>query len=112
MTNSDSISQKVNINSYYECFFIFLKYVYENTKNTILEKNMTFYLLQNYIRNNAVLYKITNYSKIYAEVINKISKSKFISSFFDVKIKDLKNIILKKKFSKNINQANLSQKVI
>ena len=112
LTNSDSISQKVNINSYYECFFIFLKYVYENTKNTILEKNMTFYLLQNYIRNNAVLYKITNYSKIYAEVINKISKSKFISSFFDVKIKDLKNIILKKKFSKNINQANLSQKVI
>ena len=110
MTNSDSISQKVNINSYFECFFLFLEYVYENTKNSIFEKNMTFYLLQNYIRNNEVLYNITNYSKIYAKVINKISKSDFISSFFDVKIKDLKRII-SKKFSKNIVETNLAEKV-
>lgn len=99
-TNADSISKKLNINSYYECFFLFLKYVYENTKNTLLEKNMTFYLLQNYIPKNEVLKRITNYSKIYKKVVNKISKCKFISPFFQSKINGLKRII-SKKFSRN-----------
>ena len=75
-----------------------------------LRKHKKFNILQNYIRNNEVLYNITNYSKIYAKVINKISKSDFISSFFDVKIKDLKRII-SKKFSKNIVETNLAEKV-
>lgn len=92
--NTDSISQRKKINSYFECFFIFLKYVYENTKNTILEKNMTFYLLQNFVTKNEVLYNITNYSKIYIQVVNEISKCDFISTFFQSKLKNLTNVIL------------------
>ena len=38
--NLNSVSQNVNLNFYYECLFIFLLYVYENTKNTILEKSI------------------------------------------------------------------------
>ena len=91
--NSDSISQVMKIDSYFECFFIYLKYVFENTKNTLIEKNMTFYLLQNYIKRNEVLYKISNYSKIYKEVVKQISKSDFISPFFIQKLKDLKMVL-------------------
>lgn len=98
--NSDSISKIKLINSYFECFFLFLKFVYKNTKNTILEKNMTFYLLQNYITKNEVMYNITNCSKIYMKVVNQISKSDFISPFFQSKLKDLK-IIISKLFFKN-----------
>ena len=95
--NTDSISQVKQINSYFECFFVFLKYVFENTKNTLIEKNMTFYLLQNYVTKNEVLYNITNYSNIYCKVVNEISKSDFISPFFKNKLKDLKKVILKLK---------------
>ena len=91
--NTDSISQVMKINSYFECFFLFLKYVFENTKNTLIERNMTLYLLQNYIKRNEVLYKVTHYCKIYMKVINQISKSDFISPFFQTKLKELKVII-------------------
>ena len=106
--NNDSISMNKNMNYYFENFFVFLKYIYENTKNNILEKNMTFYLLQNYVTKNEVLYKVTNYSKIYTEVINEISKCDFISKFFALKCKKLKDIISKiKKMNKNPNHFNL-----
>ena len=88
--NSDSISQSLRIDSYFRCFFLYLKYVYENTKNTLIEKNMTFYFLQNYIRKNEVLYKISNYSEIYKDVLKQIAKCEFKSPFFISKIKDLK----------------------
>jgi len=95
--NNDSISIKLQINYYYENLFLLLKYVYENTKNNLTEKKITFFLLQNYINKNEVLYKLTNYSKIYIEVINEISKSDFISDYFIKKCKQLLEIISKVK---------------
>ena len=91
----------MNLNSYFECLFIFLLYVYENTKNTILEKSMPFYLLQKYIKNNKVIKKITIYSKIYMKMIKIFSKSDFITPFFKSKLKGLKRIILKLHPNKN-----------
>ena len=64
ITNFNSTSLNVNVDSYYQCLFLFLFYVYKNTKNTILEKNMSFYLLQNYVADNNVFNKITIYSYI------------------------------------------------
>ena len=92
--NSDSISQNRQYNSYFENFFTFLKFVFENTKNTLVEKNMTFYILHNYVTRNEVLYNVTKYSKIYNKVINEISKCDFISSAFSNKLKGLKKIVL------------------
>ena len=109
LRNSNSVSQNVNLNFYYECLFIFLLYVYENTKNTILEKSMPFYLMQEYIKNK-VLKKITIYSKIYMEMIKIFSKSDFITPFFQSKIKRLKRIILKL-FSENNSTRNSSYSV-
>lgn len=81
------------MNYYFENFFIFLRFVFENTKNTLIEKNMTFYILQNYITKNEILYNITKYSKVYNKVINEISKCDFINSFYDTKLKELKKIL-------------------
>ena len=43
--NKYSVSRYINIELYLKCFFIFIKYIYENTKNNKYEKDIIFYLL-------------------------------------------------------------------
>ena len=111
-TNPDSISKEIKINSYFECFFVFLKFVFENTKNILIEKNMTFYFLHNYIKNNEILYKISNYSTIYKRVIKQISKSDFISPFFQQKLKSMELIISNLKLKKRNKVSNIAERKI
>ena len=47
--NNNSISHSVNLDSYLKCFFIFLKFIVENTKNNRYEKYMNFFVLEKYI---------------------------------------------------------------
>jgi glycosyltransferase involved in cell wall biosynthesis len=94
--NNNSISHSVNLDSYLKCFFIFLKFIVENTKSNRYEKYMNFFVLEKYINNN-ILNSIKNYSKIYEEVINSLNSTKFISSQEKNKLEILKKIILKKK---------------
>ena len=45
--NNDSVSHFMDISSYIKCFFIFIKYIYENTKDNKYEKDMISYLINN-----------------------------------------------------------------
>ena len=94
--NKNSISHSVNKDSYLKCFFIFLKYIIENTKNNKHEKYMNFFFLEKYINSDMLKY-IKNYSKIYEEVINSLNNTNFISSQEKYKLIMMKKIILKKK---------------
>ena len=67
--NKESVSHFVNLDLYLRCFFIFLKFFMEYTKNNKYEKEMIFFILREYINDNNLLYNITNYSNIYEEVI-------------------------------------------
>ena len=53
--NEESISHSLIINSYIKCFFIYLKFVLGKIKNNIYEKEMIFFLLDEYIKNNKLL---------------------------------------------------------
>ena len=54
--NRKSISHSVNKNKYFLCYFTFLKYIFENIKNNKYEKEMVYFLLDEYIKNNNILY--------------------------------------------------------
>ena len=77
--NDISVSHSVNLDSYFSCFFIFLKFIIENTKNTKYEKDIIFFILQEYIINVEIFKRIKNYLKIYEEVINSLLNIKFIN---------------------------------
>ena len=68
--NNKSVSHYVNIDLYFECFFIFLKFLIEKTKNNEYEKEINFFILKEYIPENFLIQNITKYSEIYEEVIN------------------------------------------
>ena len=95
--NDESVSHFVNSDSYLKCFFIFLKFIIENTKNNEQEKEIKYFFLKEYIYDNNILYNIINYSNIYEEVINSLINNEFISPNDLEKLKILKNIILTKK---------------
>ena len=73
---------------------------------------MTFYFLHNYIKNNEILYKISNYSTIYKRVIKQISKSDFISPFFQQKLKSMELIISNLKLKKRNKVSNIAERKI
>ena len=104
--NKNSVSHSINKNKYIIGFFIFMKFVFENIKNNKYEKDMIFFLLDEYIKINKILYNITQYFKIYEEVINLVINDKFCDLIFKNKLKKIKKklielkkrIILIKKF--------------
>ena len=56
--NKDSVSRSLNLNLYIKNYFLYLKYLIENTKNNKHEQNMIFYLLNLYIYENNLLNNI------------------------------------------------------
>ena len=78
--NDKSISHSINLDSYFSCFFTFLKFILENTKNNKYEKDINFFILQEYTGNNDILKGIKIYLKIYEEIINSLLKIRFLNS--------------------------------
>ena len=95
--NNKSVSHYINKDSYFKCFFIFLKFLMEKTKNNKYEKEINFFILNEYIPENILMQNISIYSEIYEEVINSLINIKFINIINKEKLKALKKIILKKK---------------
>ena len=99
--NKDSASSRINIKSYLKCFFIYLKFIIEKTKNNKYEKDIIFYYLNKYIIKNEILFNIEKEDIKYAEeVINLLFYNKFRTIRNKIKLKKIKNIIKKIK-SKN-----------
>ena len=99
--NQDSVSHFVNFDLYLRCFFVFLKFFIKYTKNNKYEQKMKYFILQEYIYDINLLYKIDNYSSIYEEVINSLMNSEFISPIDMNKLKIMKEIIKLKWKSRN-----------
>ena len=98
--NRKSISHSVNKNKYFLCYFIFLKYIFENIKNNKYEKEMVYFLLDEYIKNNNILYSITEYSDLYEEVISNLLNNEYCNLKYKEKLLIMKKIILKLKNKK------------
>ena len=95
--NKKSISHSVNKNKYFICYFLFLKYIFENIKNNKYEKDMVYFLLDEYIKNNYILYSITDYHDLYEEVINNLINNEYCNSKYKTKLLIMKKIILRLK---------------
>ena len=94
--NKDSVSRAMKLNIYLKNYFIYLKYIIENTKNIKHEQNMIFYILNLYIDDHKIFNNITiDDFQIYHEVINLLLNNRYITSFYKKKVNDIKNIILK-----------------
>ena len=91
--NSDGVSRSVNQNLYIKDFFLYLKYLEENTKNNKIEKNMVFYIFSLYIYDITLLNNITDDFQLYDEIFNKLLSNKFINPINIKKINELKKII-------------------
>ena len=52
--NQENASHAINMDSYLKCFFIYLKFFIEKTKNNEYEKEIIFFILKEYI--NKVIY--------------------------------------------------------
>ena len=101
--NKKSVSRTVNTNRYINNFFLYLKYLLENTKNTKLEKNMIFFLLNLYIIDNNLLNTITEDFDMYNKIFCSLLKNKFITPKNKIKVNNLKRIIFN---VQNKNKAN------
>ena len=99
--NKDSVSRSLNQSIYIKCYFLYLKFLLDNIKNTKYEKNMIIFLINEYIKDNNLLYNIKESLVIYEEVINILLNFNFISNLNKQKFVDIKNIILKKKCNRN-----------
>jgi glycosyltransferase involved in cell wall biosynthesis len=106
INNKESVSHFVNLDSYLRCFFIYLKFFIENTKNNKLEQEMNFFIFNEYIYDFNLLNHITNYSKIYEEVINSLMNNRFISHKDLEKTKNFKKKILNISYHCNKNHLN------
>ena len=95
--NKNSVSHSLDKNKYFSGYFFFMKFVFENIKNNKYEKDMIFFLLDEYIRKNKILYNITQYLNIYEEVINTLINDKFCDLIYKNKLQKMKKIINKVK---------------
>ena len=93
--NKKSISHSVNKNNYFLCYFLFLKYVFENIKNNQYEKDIAYFLLDEYIYNNNILYSISEYADLYDEVIDILISNEYCNLKHKIKLLIMKKIFLR-----------------
>ena len=83
--------------------FLYLKYVYENTKNTKYDKLKPFLILNKYIRNIKKVNSINRDFHSYIDIIDNYLECKFINEKDKKKLKDMKKLIIN-------NKLNISKK--
>jgi len=101
LQNNQSITIKPteNYNNKYRFIFLHLKFVFENTKNTKYEKDMAnsiFTRLSILFKDNFHL--LTKDFKFFYEIIEMYLNSKFINNYNKSILKNLKNLLEKRKF--------------
>ena len=102
--NNNSVSRYMDIESYLNCFCIFIKYIFENTKNNKYEKGIVFYLLILYLQDIQIfnnLKKNLNYIQICENVINDIFNNEFITSRNKNHLRNIKYLLNNLKKSVN-----------
>lgn len=102
VTNESITFNKENFQKRLRSNFLYLKYLYENTKNNNIEKKMADYVLNDvFNRYSDViinLFKILPYNlEFYLNIINKYLESEFISSKTKLILRKMKNAIQRNK---------------
>ena len=108
--NKDSVSRNINIESYLKCFMIFIKYIFENTKNNKYEKDIVFYLLTHYIKDFKIFNNLKNnlkYLQISENIINEIYNNKYITVRTQNYLRHIKYIINNLKKNQNKFKINI-----
>ena len=95
--NNNNITQSKyrNINSNFKFLFLYLNFIYENTKYNYYEKDMIFYIINKYIKNINILYNIKYQNEIYIDILKKYMICKYINNNNKIKIKQMIEILTK-----------------
>ena len=104
---SITISQNINYNNRFKFIFLYLKLVFETTKNNKLEKKISILVFKwflNLIKEG--INSITKDINFFFDIINKYLKCKFIDNRSKIILKQLKLILYN--LSKKINDNNQS----
>lgn len=106
LTNQSITSKASNFKKRLKSNFLYLKYLYENTKNNNIEKKMSEFVFLDIISNHPniinIFQKLSYDSKFYLNIINKYIKSEFISLKAKQIMRAIKKAIMRKKrFFKN-----------
>ncbi len=101
--NKQSTTKKKTKKPFIRFLFLYLKYVYENTKNTKYDKLKPFLILNKYIRNIKKVNSINRDFHSYIDIIDNYLECKFINEKDKKKLKDMKKLIIN-------NKLNISKK--
>lgn len=77
--------------------FLYLKFIFDNTKISKYEKDMCYFTLNKYMKNIKKLNSIKKEFEFYEGVINKLLNYEFINKINKYKLKKMKKFIIKKK---------------
>ena len=95
LSNQSITSNSSNFKKRLKSNFLYLKYLFDNTKNNNIEKKMSEFVFSDIFSNHPNMINIfktlANNSKFYLNIINKYLKSEFIS----LKVKQIMRIIKK-----------------
>lgn len=69
--------------------FLYLKFIFENSKNNLFEKNMAFYTMNKYIKKNNISKSIDNNSVFYSKILNIYLNCKYINNTNKKKILEM-----------------------
>ena len=111
ISNPDSTTKKfiydtIFLNKLLKSFFIFLEFIFNSTKNSKYEKDIANVVLGNEFKNILTYhfcYQINNNFNYYYKIIKIYLNNKFISFSLKNKLKDIKEILIKKQK----NQINI-----
>ena len=103
--NKKSTTQKKTRKPFIRFLFLYLKYVYENTKNTKYDKLKPFLILNKYIKNIKAVNSIKRDFHSYIDIIDNYLACKFINEKNKKKLKDMKKLIINNKL--NISKKDL-----
>ena len=94
LNNPKSITKRrVEKNEVLKYIFLYLKFIYENTKNNNYEKAIPFYLINKLTRNFKLIYSIKKNFKFYEKIINKYLNCKFINHYNKIKLLKIINLL-------------------
>ena len=94
--NKNSVTRKKDKKQNIKFIFLYLKFIFENTKVSKYEKDMCFCILNKYLKNINKLEYIQKDFDFYEGVINKLLNYEFINEVNKNKLEKMKKLIKKK----------------
>ena len=101
LNNRYNSSNKNGKKYYFKYLFLYLKFIFENTRNTRYDKLKPFLILNKYIKNIKIVNNINYDLNFFLDIINNYLKCKFINKIDKIKLTNMRNIIIMNKNRSN-----------